>query len=113
MGAVMKGKLVFATGLAVGYVFGTRAGRRRYEQIKANAQKLWSSQTVQKGVDQVQSFVDEHSPDVPAVLADGAKKVIDKVASSASSKGGAKSANAAKPTTRRAPAKPGVDGSVE
>lgn len=114
MGAVMRGKLVFATGLAVGYVFGTRAGRRRYEQIKANAQKLWSSQPVQKGVEQVQSFVDEHSPDVPAVLADGAKKVIDKVASSASNKsGGAKASNAAKPTTRRAPAKPGVDGSAE
>jgi len=81
----MRGKLVFATGLVAGYVLGTRAGRRRYEQIKANAQKFWTSTPVQRGVDQVQSFVDDHSPDVPAVLADGAKKVIDKVSSSTKS----------------------------
>lgn len=82
-GATMRGKLVFATGLAVGYVLGTKAGRRRYEQIRSGAQKLWGSKPVQRGVDHVQDFVDEHSPDVPAALADGAKKVVGKVASSA------------------------------
>ncbi|MFD1715188.1 YtxH domain-containing protein [Amnibacterium flavum] len=82
----MKGKLVFVAGLATGYVLGTKAGRRRYEQIKSGAQKLWTSPPVRRGVEQVQTFVDDHSPDVPAVLADGAKKVIDKVAASASTK---------------------------
>lgn len=28
---------------AIGYVLGARAGRGRYEQIKSNAQKVWSS----------------------------------------------------------------------
>jgi hypothetical protein len=86
----MRGKLVFAAGLAAGYVLGTKAGRRRYEQIKSSAQKLWTSPPVRRGVEQVQSFVDDHSPDVPAVLADGAKKVIDKVAASASNKSGSR-----------------------
>jgi oxygen-dependent protoporphyrinogen oxidase len=76
----MKGKLVFAAGAAVGYVLGTRAGRARYEQIKVSAQKLWSSEPVQKGVTQVQGFVDDHAPDVPAVVASSAKKVVDSVA---------------------------------
>jgi oxygen-dependent protoporphyrinogen oxidase len=77
----MKGKLVFVAGAALGYVLGTRAGRKRYEQIKSNAQKVWNSDPVQKGVEQVQTFVDDHVPDVPTVLADGAKKVFDGVAS--------------------------------
>ncbi len=82
----MKGKLVFAAGAALGYVLGSRAGRKRYEQIKSNAQKVWHSDSVQKGVEQVQSFVDDHVPDVPTVLADGAKKVIDGVAGKVSKK---------------------------
>lgn len=31
-----------------GYVFGARAGRARYEQIKKQAKKLWDSSVVQK-----------------------------------------------------------------
>ena len=37
----MRGKFLFIVGLAIGYVFGTRAGRKRYEQIKAAAQNIW------------------------------------------------------------------------
>ncbi|EFL26310.1 MULTISPECIES: hypothetical protein [Streptomyces] len=36
----MRYRLTFMTGLAVGYVFGTRAGRERYEQLRACAQRL-------------------------------------------------------------------------
>jgi hypothetical protein len=39
----MINKLTFVTGLAVGYVLGTKAGRERYEQI----QKLMGSSPVQ------------------------------------------------------------------
>jgi hypothetical protein len=106
IGAIMKGKLVFAAGLAAGYVLGSKAGRRRYEQIKSGAQKVWGSQPVQRGIEQVQGFVDDHSPDVPAVLADGAKKVIDKVADSASKKSAtrrAASTTASQTASRRKP----------
>ncbi|MEN3536504.1 YtxH domain-containing protein [Microbispora sp. ZYX-F-249] len=44
----MRYKAMFATGLAVGYVLGTRAGRERYEQIKRFAQRLADSPTVQE-----------------------------------------------------------------
>jgi len=82
----MMGKLVFVAGAALGYVLGARAGRKRYEQIKNNAQKVWNSDQVQKGVEQVQTFVDEHVPDVPTAVASGAKKVIDGVTSRTSKK---------------------------
>lgn len=36
----MKGKILFIAGLGVGYVLGTRAGRERYEQIKAAAARV-------------------------------------------------------------------------
>ncbi|WP_249345337.1 YtxH domain-containing protein [Microbispora sp. H11081] len=44
----MRYKAMFATGLAVGYVLGTRAGRERYEQIKRFAQRFADSPTVQE-----------------------------------------------------------------
>ncbi|WP_262704159.1 MULTISPECIES: YtxH domain-containing protein [Streptomyces] len=36
----MRYRLTFITGMAVGYVLGTRAGRERYEQLRACAQKF-------------------------------------------------------------------------
>ena len=36
----MRGKIGIVVGLAAGYVLGSRAGRERYEQIKAGAATL-------------------------------------------------------------------------
>lgn len=36
----MVHKLYFLAGLAVGYVLGTRAGRERYEELKAQAARV-------------------------------------------------------------------------
>ncbi|ETK36221.1 YtxH domain-containing protein [Microbispora sp. ATCC PTA-5024] len=44
----MRYKAMFVTGLAVGYVLGTRAGRERYEQIKRFAQRVADSPSVQE-----------------------------------------------------------------
>ncbi|MCT9933646.1 YtxH domain-containing protein [Planotetraspora sp. A-T 1434] len=44
----MRYKAMFAAGLAVGYVLGTRAGRERYEQIKRMAQRVADSPSVQE-----------------------------------------------------------------
>ena len=41
----------FVAGAAVGYVLGTRAGRQRYEQIKAGSRRLWRSDPVQRRVE--------------------------------------------------------------
>ena len=53
----MRGKILFAAGLAVGYVLGTRAGRERYEEIKRAADSFWNSPRVKRRVDQVEDFV--------------------------------------------------------
>ena len=36
----MRYRLTFATGVAVGYVLGTRAGRERYEKLRQAAHKV-------------------------------------------------------------------------
>jgi hypothetical protein len=56
-GAAMRGKLMFISGLAAGFVLGSRAGREKYEEIRANAKKVWEHPTVQEaaGVAQAQA----------------------------------------------------------
>ena len=53
----MRGKLMFITGLAAGFVLGSRAGREKYEEIASNAKKVWEHPTVQEaaGVAQAQA----------------------------------------------------------
>ena len=72
----MRGKLLFVTGAAVGYVLGARAGRKRYEQIKSAATKVWESPGIQKQVNAVEDFVAARVGDVPGVLYEGAKKLV-------------------------------------
>jgi hypothetical protein len=71
----MRGKFLFIVGLAIGYVFGTRAGRKRYEQIKSAAQNLWESEPVQWSVKQAQDAVG----DVAEEAITAAKRVIHQV----------------------------------
>ncbi|WP_146069647.1 YtxH domain-containing protein [Arthrobacter sp. B0490] len=80
----MKNKLVFAAGMAAGYVLGTRAGRESYEQLRSKAQKLWNDPKVQ---DKVSSTTDTLKSKAPAVQ-DSLKGVLKK---GGSSKDGAKS----------------------
>ncbi len=47
------GKLSMLAGGVVGYVLGTRAGRERYEQIKAHADQVWNDPRVQRRTSQV------------------------------------------------------------
>src|ERR1700745_2942077 len=46
--ATMRGKLMFISGLAAGFVLGSRAGREKYEEIRANAKKVWEHPTVKE-----------------------------------------------------------------
>lgn len=75
----MKGKILFLTGLGLGYVLGTRAGREKYEELKNQANKVWNDPRVQKQVDAVEDFVKEKSPQVADFVSDNAKKVVDQV----------------------------------
>lgn len=92
----MKGKILFVFGLALGYVLGTRAGRERYEEIKAGAEKVWQDPRVQRQVATVEEFVKDKAPD----LADKATSVAKKVAATVKTP-----APAAKPKVTRKSAK--------
>ncbi len=104
----MKGKILFLAGLGLGYVLGTRAGREKYEQLKATAAKLWNDPHVQQQMNNVGDFVRDKAPDVVDFVADSAKKVAKTVADAKGGSAAAKPA-AKKPatsgTTRSATAK--------
>jgi hypothetical protein len=97
-GVIMRGKLLFVSGLAVGYVLGARAGRKRYDQMRSTAAKVWESPGLQKQVHQVEDFVAEALGDVPGVLIDGAKRVVTQL-----SGGRRQAASRTATTTRPAP----------
>ncbi len=71
----MRGKIIFVTGIAIGYVFGARAGHERYLEIKRSMAKLWNDPRVQQQVKQAEAFAKEKTPEVVDFLSDGAKKV--------------------------------------
>jgi hypothetical protein len=50
----MRGRVMFASGLAIGYLLGSKAGRERYDQIVGAARKFWESPTVQEAAGVVQ-----------------------------------------------------------
>ena len=52
-------KLVFVAGAAVGYVLGARAGRQRYEQLLATAQKIRENPTLQNATDVLQGQAEQ------------------------------------------------------
>ncbi|WP_025156184.1 hypothetical protein [Leifsonia aquatica] len=72
----MRGKILFVTGAAVGYVLGTRAGRKRYEQMKSAATKVWESPGVQKQVHAVEDFIAEKVGEIPETVVVTVKKFV-------------------------------------
>lgn len=100
----MRGKILLLTGLAVGYVLGTRAGRERYEEIKSAATKLWADPRVQKPVKQAEEFVKDKAPEVAEFVSDGVKTVVSKVSgkpATAAKKPAARTTTASKTTTTK------------
>lgn len=71
----MRGKIGIVVGLAAGYVLGSRAGRERYEQIKAGYLKLWNTAPVQKQVAKAKELGKTAALALPSALWDGAVKV--------------------------------------
>ena len=92
----MRGKILLVVGIGIGYVLGTRAGRAKYDEMKATAQKLWNDPRVQKQVNNAEEFVKDKAPEVAEFLSDGAKKVVSQVSGS---KAPARKPATPKPTT--------------
>lgn len=78
----MRGKLLFVAGLATGYVFGSRAGRQRYEQIKSGWLSFYNTAPVQSQVTRVQGFAKARVSQVPALLATGVRGLARVISSS-------------------------------
>ncbi|MCS4277996.1 septal ring-binding cell division protein DamX [Mycetocola sp. BIGb0189] len=76
----MRGKILFVTGLAAGYVLGTRAGRARYEQIKSGWLSVWNAAPVQNQVEKVETFTKARLSEIPGLLLTGVKKVASAIA---------------------------------
>jgi hypothetical protein len=71
----MRGKILFLTGLGVGYLFGTKAGREKYDQISRTAASFWNDPRVQTRVDQVK----EKAPEVAEFVTGNAKKAASTI----------------------------------
>ncbi len=93
----MKGRLLFVVGLGAGYVLGARAGRQRYEQIRAAARHVWDSPTVQKQVHTVQDFAADRIGDLGTVVTEGVKRAVTGSSGTGSRSGAATSST--QPTT--------------
>lgn len=70
----MKKKLIFGTGLAAGYVLGSRSGRAAYEKLKARASAMWESKPVQDKVAAATEAVKEKAPEVSSQLTEAARR---------------------------------------
>jgi ribosomal protein S18 len=56
-------KFTFLAGAAIGYLFGTAAGRKQFDKIKGTATQLWENPQVQKVVDKTKSTIDQKAPE--------------------------------------------------
>jgi len=79
-----KSLLIIAFGIGVGYVFGTRAGRERYDQIVEAANGVWEDPRVAKARREAARYARQQAPVVrdkaqavakatPGAVAEGAK----------------------------------------
>ncbi|MHA7293156.1 YtxH domain-containing protein [Arthrobacter sp. HLT1-21] len=75
----MKNKLVFAAGMAAGYVLGSRAGRESYDKLKTKADELWNNPKVQETVADTASTLKHKIPEVQEQAGDAVKKTKESV----------------------------------
>jgi hypothetical protein len=78
----MKG--TFITGVAVGFVLGSRAGRDTYDKMVAYAQQVWEHPKVQQATSTVQAKTADLSKQAAAKAPDYAKGAMSSVQSTVS-----------------------------
>ena len=99
-------KIGFLAGVGLGYVLGAKAGRRRYEQIKARADKVWQSPTVQHKVSDATQVVKDKAPELQHKVTEAAKDASSAVMAKVSGGHGSDSRPAGPGAT--APDEPGT-----
>jgi len=75
----MRYRLVFFTGLGIGFVLGARAGRERYEQLRKLARKTADSPTVQQAAGALQAQAASYAKAAGGKVADRAGAARAKV----------------------------------
>lgn len=76
-------KLMVLVAAAAGYVFGTKAGRERYEQMRGAANKVKNDPRVQEKTQQATDLAKQKAPVVKDKLTSAAGTAADKVKSNA------------------------------
>ena len=95
----MKGKFLFATGLAAGYVLGSRSGRAAYDKLKARSAELWHSKPVQDKVAAAAETIKDKAPEVSEQLGEAARRAGTVISSAVHRDAGHGSTTAATPGT--------------
>lgn len=75
----MKNKLVFVSGVAVGYVLGTRAGRDSYEKLKVKVRGFWQDPTVHDKVSDAAGAIRNKAPEVQGQASQAVKKEKEEI----------------------------------
>jgi hypothetical protein len=75
----MRYRLVFFTGLGIGFVLGARAGRERYEQLRTLARKATDSPAVQQAAGALQAQAANYAKTAGGKVADRAGAARAKV----------------------------------
>jgi uncharacterized protein YjbJ (UPF0337 family) len=75
----MRYRWVFFTGLGIGFVLGTRAGRERYEQMRRVARKVADNPTVQQAAGALQAQAAGYAKTAGGKVADRAGAARAKV----------------------------------
>lgn len=75
----MRYRIVFITGLGVGFVLGAKAGRERYEQLQTLARKVRDNPAVQQAAGALQAQAASYAKSAGGKLADGAVAARTKV----------------------------------
>jgi hypothetical protein len=71
-------KLTVVLAAGVGYVLGAKAGQGRYEEIKAQANRLWRDPRVQDQATRAQELVKENAPKVQGKVSEAALTATSK-----------------------------------
>ncbi|WOH18498.1 hypothetical protein IRJ34_19455 [Paenarthrobacter sp. GOM3] len=74
----MKGKALFAVGVAVGYVWGSKSWPEVYRRLRGGTEKVLNNPEVQQNVHQATEAVQESVPDILDNLYDAGKKLLEK-----------------------------------
>ena len=74
----MKGKALFAVGVAVGYVWGSKSWPEVYRRVRGGTEKVLKNPEVQENVHQAAETVQETVADILENLYEAGKKLMEK-----------------------------------